>query len=128
MFWDLAGQVSFDKLRKNFYNGTSAAIIVFSHEIDTELGEKSFKNIIKWSGDVRKYSEDIPIILFGNKIDLIDIKDLENSNDLLRSNTNISELVRDFNFFGYYKTSALSGEGVTGAFKAITNELVQNNK
>ncbi|MBN1800261.1 MAG: GTP-binding protein [Candidatus Lokiarchaeota archaeon] len=127
VFWDLAGQATFEHLRKNFYNGTSAAIIVFSHE-ENELGEKSFNNCVKWYNDVIKYCGNIPVILFGNKIDLIDYemlsKDLKNP----KSDQNMMKLAKDLKMSGYYKTSALTGQGVAKAFVAIISELVNERE
>lgn len=126
VFWDLAGQATFEQLRKNFYNGTSAAIIVFSHE-ENEMGERSLKNCLKWYQDVIKYCGNIPIILFGNKIDLIDIEKLSTDKDHPKSDQNIIKLAENLNMSGYYKTSALTGQGVAKAFVAIISKLVRNN-
>ncbi|MHA2430528.1 MAG: Rab family GTPase, partial [Promethearchaeota archaeon] len=68
-FWDIAGQAEFSFMRPTFYKGSKAAIIVFSHALGEE---KSFSNITEWHEDIKKYCGNIPIILFGNKIDLID--------------------------------------------------------
>ena len=70
LFWDIAGQESFSQLRKGFYTGSRACIIVFSHE-ENEHGEDSFKNISKWLNDIKKNCGHLPIILFGNKTDLV---------------------------------------------------------
>ena len=119
--WDIAGQDTFKKLRQSFYKGSKAAIIVFSHE-DNKHGEDSFKNISTWYDDITKNVKNIPIVLFGNKIDLIDRSILDNQ-DKVTSNANVDALKKKHDFDGYYLTSALTGEGVTDAFRALIRKL-----
>lgn len=113
-FWDIAGQDKFHFLRPSFFNKSRAAIIVYSLE-DNKLGQESFKNIPNWFGEIKKYCGDIPVVLFANKVDLI------NENDL--SHTEIAELVEKNHFLGYYITSAKTGQGVIEAFNSIIDEL-----
>ena len=114
-FWDIAGQDEFNFMRPTFYKGSKAAIIVFSH-----TDEESFDHIINWHEDIKNYTGDLPIILFGNKMDLIDEKDLDNEK--------VVSIVKERNFLGYYKTSAKTGSGVYEAFQAIIKELYNKFK
>ncbi|MHA1273706.1 MAG: Rab family GTPase [Promethearchaeota archaeon] len=118
-FWDIAGQQEFDFMRPTFYKGSKAAIIVFSLE-DNEHGKESFEHIVDWHEDIKKYCGDLPIVLFGNKVDLVDESKLDDSKVL--------ELVKERNFLGYYKTSAKTGSGVYEAFQAIIKELYNRYK
>ena len=124
VFWDIAGQTNFSQLRQSFYKGSSAAIIVFSHE-ENELGDRSFNNISKWLQNIVEYCGRIPVVLFGNKIDLIDVNELILNKDHPKSDHNILKLMKELNVLGYLKTSALTGEGVTFAFKTLTNHVFQ---
>ncbi|TFG26845.1 MAG: GTP-binding protein [Promethearchaeota archaeon] len=125
VFWDIAGQEAFGQLRANFYQGSSAAIIVFSHE-ENDHGEKSFQNISKWLNDIKKNCGMQPIILFGNKIDLIEnIDKLVMNKEYPKSNYNVDILMKGYNFLGYYLTSALTGQGVNQAFGVLANKLFQ---
>jgi len=124
VFWDIAGQTNFSQLRQSFYKGSSAAIIIFSHE-ENELGGRSFQNISKWVENIVQFCGKIPIVLFGNKIDLIDVNDLMLNKDHPKSDHDIVKLMKDLHILGYLKTSALTGEGVTFAFKTLTNHLYQ---
>lgn len=117
--WDIAGQREFDFMRPSFYNGAKAAIIVFSQE-DSEHGKKSIEDLDEWYGDLKRYCGEIPIVLFGNKIDLVDD---ENAND-----SQINEIVKKYKLLGYYKTSAKTGSGVLTAFQAIIKELYSRTK
>lgn len=102
-------------MRPTFYKGSKAAIIVFS-----QINEDSFRHVTNWHDDIKKYCGDIPIVLFGNKIDLVDDKSLNNEN--------IQKLVKERSFLGYYLTSAKTGVGVFKAFQAIIKELYNKYK
>jgi len=114
-FWDIAGQDEFNFMRPTFYKGSKAAIIVFSHTDDD-----SFEHISQWHDDIIKYCGDLPIVLFGNKIDLINKEDLDDGK--------AKEIVKERNFLGYYRTSAKTGNGVYKAFQAIIKELYYRYK
>ncbi|MFX1324472.1 MAG: Rab family GTPase [Promethearchaeota archaeon] len=114
-FWDIAGQREFDFMRPTFYKGSKAAIIVFSHTDD-----KSFEHIPEWHEDIKNHVGDVPIILFGNKTDLVDEENLDN--------VKVQEIIEDRNFLGYYKTSAKTGSGVYEAFQAIIKKLYDKYK
>ncbi len=117
-FWDIAGQKEFSFMRPTFYKGSKAAIIVFSlapNEIDN-----SFKHISEWHEDIKKYCGNIPIVLFGNKIDLVNDEELDDSK--------VEEIVDKRDFLGYYKTSAKTGNGVYKAFQAIIKDLYEKYK
>ena len=113
-FWDIAGQRDLDFLRPSFYRQSDAAIIVYSLEENT-LGRNSFKHIQNWHEDIKRFCGNIPIMLFANKIDLIDMDNLDHSE--------IREIVNEHYFLGYYITSAKTGQGVHEAFDAIIEKL-----
>ena len=67
IFWDTAGQERFHSLSSGTIKNSQGIIICFA------LNDKqSFENVILWLEDVRNVSEKIPIVLFGNKCDLVD--------------------------------------------------------
>ena len=116
LFWDIAGQDTFSFLKPSFYSASKAAIIVYSLEENT-LGIRSFESIKSWYDDVKQYCGEIPIILFGNKVDLIDESGIDHSR--------IQRVVKELNLLGYYITSAMTGQGVQNAFHAIIKELLK---
>ena len=126
ILWDLAGQDQFSKVRERFFSGTSAAILVFSHE-QNEEGERSFQHLQKWLDHIRENCGDIPIILLGNKIDLLD-ENLQLDNNYAKSNGNLKKLANDSGILDYFPTSALTGEGVMSSFRIITHELHRLSK
>ena len=117
-FWDIAGQAEFSFMRPTFYKGSKAAIIVFSHASDEV--EKSFDHIFDWHEDIKKYCGDIPIVLFGNKIDLIDETSIDNGK--------VEDIVNKRDFLGFYKTSAKTGNGAYEAFQSIIKNLYEKYK
>ena len=116
-FWDIAGQAEFMFMRPTFYKGSKAAIIVFSHG---EGEEESYEHITSWHDDIKKFCGDLPIVLFGNKVDLVKQKNLNDKK--------VMDLIKERNFLGYYKTSAKTGSGVYKAFQAIIKELYYKYK
>ena len=114
-FWDIAGQREFDFMRPTFYNGSKAAIIVFSH-----TDEESFNKIPEWHEDIKSHVGDLPIVLFGNKIDLVEDGNAEDEK--------IQKIVKEKGFLGYFKTSAKTGTGVYEAFQAIIKNLYNKYK
>ena len=119
IFWDIAGQADFNFLHHLFYKEAKAAIIVYSLET-TDLGKNSFINIPKWYSELSKYCNEIPVVLFANKADLVEIPNI--------SIDRVQEIVKKYNFFNYYITSAKRGEGVIPAFNAIIDELYNKYK
>ena len=118
-FWDIAGQDTFHFLRPAFYKASVAAIIVFSLE-ENDLGVESFKHVPNWYNEIKKFCGDIPVVLFGNKVDLVDEKELDDEKVL--------KLKEKKDFLAYYQTSAKTGEKVEEAFQAIINELYSKYK
>ena len=113
--WDIAGQDSFEVLRQRFYTGSSGAIIVFSHAPEQI---KSYDNLNKWLSDIKKHCGDLPVALFGNKVDLVNEKKLDDSKiDSLRS---------DLSFIGHYYTSAKTGKNVLDAFQSLVKVIYQS--
>ncbi len=118
IFWDIAGQDDFNFLHPLFYKESKAGIIVFSLE-ENDLGDESFAHIKNWHNELKKHCGNVPVILFANKIDLVDE---DNINEI-----KIQKLVKEFDFFDYYVTSAKTGQGVIEAFNAIIEKLYYDN-
>jgi small GTP-binding protein len=114
LFWDIAGQDSFNFLRPSFYKNSKAAIIVYSLE-ENKLGEESLNHVTDWCSNITKYCGKIPIIVFANKVDLVDGINLNNSM--------IRDMINKKHFLGHYITSAKTGKGVIKAFNAIVEIL-----
>jgi small GTP-binding protein len=114
IFWDIAGQIDFKFLNPLFYKESRAGIIVCSIE-ENDLGEGSFVHIENWYDELNKYCGNIPVVLFVNKVDLVEE---DNINTI-----QIQEIVHKYNFLRYFITSAKTGQGVIEAFNAIIENL-----
>lgn len=93
---------------------------MFSHSPEQA---QSYEHVIRWLTDLKKHCGSIPIVLFGNKVDLIDEGELNSNPNILTSDNNVEALAKENRFIGYYKTSALTGHRVTDAFKALVKKL-----
>ncbi len=118
--WDLAGQESFATLRDRFYQGSRGGIIVFSltpEEIET------YRHINIWLKHIRDACGNIPVVLFGNKADLVDQNALATSSDYETSDVHIQSFAKDNNISEYFRTSALTGQGVKDGFQTLVKKL-----
>ena len=118
-FWDIAGQDDFHFLRPSFYKNSNAAIIVYSLE-ENSHGKESFKNISNWYDDLIQFCGIIPVVVFANKVDLVDKTTLDNKK--------VIKFLKKRKLLGYYLTSAKTGERVDKAFQAIIKELFYKYK
>ncbi len=119
IFWDIAGQKDFKFLHPLFYKESRAGIIVCSLEVN-DLGKNSFLHVENWCKELEKYCGDIPVVLFANKVDLVD----ENKLSKIR----FREFAENYNLLEYYITSAKTGEGVIEAFNSIIEKLYYKYK
>lgn len=119
IFWDIAGQDDFNFLHHLFYKEAKAAIVVASLE-ENELGKNSVIHIKNWHEVVVRNCENIPVVLFANKVDLVEENNI--------NKTQIQKIVKEFNLVDYFLTSAKTGEGVMEAFNLIIEKLYYKYK
>ncbi|TFG15704.1 MAG: tetratricopeptide repeat protein [Promethearchaeota archaeon] len=143
VLWDLGAQKYFRRYRKTYYSGAQAAFIVFDL-----TSRDSFNNILKWYKELTEFIEDknIPIILVGNKKDLLDQRAIEYEEGiaLAKELSNRSELsdfsdlsgLIDFSDLSgkiegnisYIETSALTGDQVEDAFNLVSYHFMIRSK
>ena len=117
--WDLAGQVSFEKIRLNYLLGCHSAFIVY------DIGSPdSYQSVMLWFEElINGVPEKVPIILVGNKTDL-----RERNKDCLSrlEGVKMAERLRGRNGnmpVYYIETSAKTGENIKDAFNLMTAEM-----
>jgi small GTP-binding protein len=118
--WDLAGQESFATLRERFYKGSSGAIIVFSlapEEIET------YRNISNWLSNIKEACGNIPVLLFGNKADLVNQDAIASSPNYETSDVQVQQFAQNHNISEYFRTSALTGQSVKEGFQTLVRKL-----
>jgi Ras-related protein Rab-1A len=63
--WDTAGQERFRTITSAYYRGANGIIIVF------DLSDKeTFDHVKIWMAEIENYSNDVKVMLIGNKIDI----------------------------------------------------------
>ncbi|TFG17783.1 MAG: GTP-binding protein, partial [Promethearchaeota archaeon] len=114
VIWDVGGQSNFERYRKTYYLGTQAAFIVFDL-----TNRKSFENVEKWYSELKANinKPDVPIILVGNKSDLINQR-VVTFDEGLKMADKLSS--KELAYISYIETSALNGDNVQEAFKTIS--------
>lgn len=106
---DMSGSRSFTKVRKSYYHGSNAVLIIFDYTNIVAL-----ENITKWLEEAQNYIKDvsIPYLLIGNKIDLADNREnVKNEAEQLANQHNCS----------FFETSASTGEGIDEIFTYLLN-------
>jgi small GTP-binding protein len=113
--WDIGGQERFKFMRSRFYDGAHGALVVFDlSRADT------YNEIKKWLSEYRAHAgENVPFILIGNKVDLIeDVGVVVERNEAKLFAENEGSI--------YIDTSAKTGENVEEAFSRLTRLMVKD--
>ncbi len=101
--WDTGGQERFSSIRPMYYRGSLGALLIFDL-----TNSASFEHLPQWIEEVRaNIKNEIPLLLVGNKSDLIDQRAV--------SLEEINSFTGTFNLY-YMETSAKTGEGVGDCF------------
>ncbi|MFX1274992.1 MAG: GTP-binding protein [Promethearchaeota archaeon] len=137
--WDVGAQEFFKRYRKIYYRGAQAAFIVFDLTNKT-----SFDNVKSWHDELREFTDykDMPIILIGNKNDLVDdrVVSQEEGTQLASSFSEFSEyfdksglspfsdlsglsIASDSSIL-YTETSALNGDNIEYAFNILSYHYI----
>jgi len=113
LIWDVMGQKEYKMIQESAYQGSSAAIIV------ADLSRKeTVDNLGNWISDLFNISGVIPIIIVGNKLDLIDQNTLDKSE--------LENLSLSYDA-PYFYTSAKTGANVETAFQALGNVIIKSS-
>lgn len=106
LIYDLAGQEYFKRVRHEYYIGTKCAFIVY----DVTRRESFEEAVNFWLTDVRQELGNIPTVLVGNKIDLIEQREVAKDEGL-----NKAKQAR----CSFIETSALHNVNVQDTFKLV---------
>ena len=109
--WDTGGQERFSSIRPMYYRGSLGGLLIFDL-----TSYESFEHLPQWIEEVRaNIKTEIPLLLVGNKSDLI--------NEHALSNEEINSFTQKFNLY-YMETSAKTGDGVGDCFYILACLMV----
>ena len=112
--WDIAGQQKFSNVRRLFYEGADAVVIVF------DITEKqSFVNASNWYKDYLSLNDREIGVLLGNKVDLEEQRVILGDWGRILSNKM---------GFQYFETSAKTGKNIESVFLYLAKILLQKNE
>ncbi|MFW9900433.1 MAG: GTP-binding protein [Candidatus Thorarchaeota archaeon] len=120
--YDLGAQKYFKRFRKVYYLGAQAAFIVYDL-----TNRETFENVKNWYEELKQFTsgEDIPIVIVGNKTDLIEERKVFYQEGARLANTlSEGEKIK----LSYIETSALTGSNVEDAFNLISYHYVMKSK
>ncbi len=110
--WDTAGQERYKSITSAYYKGSKGAFVVY------DISRKStFDNVDKWIDELKNHgSEDVFIMLVGNKSDLKDKREI--------SEEDVQKKAQLYNV-AFCETSALEGKNIEYAFENLINEITK---
>jgi len=110
--WDTAGQERYKSITSAYYKGSKGAFVVY------DISRKcTFENVDKWIGELKANgSEDVLILLVGNK------SDLEDKREVFAEE--VSKKAEQYKI-AFCETSALEGKNIDYAFQSLINEIAK---
>ena len=72
IIWDTAGQERFHSISTGTIKNSQGIVVSFDL-----TNKKTFLNVKKWLEDIRDNNDKIPIVLFGNKCDILEKREVE---------------------------------------------------
>ncbi|MHA1378875.1 MAG: Rab family GTPase [Candidatus Helarchaeota archaeon] len=109
--WDLAGESRFAFVMENFMRGARGALLVF------DLSRKrTFLKLADWLNILERGAGTIPMILIGNKSDLIDSRFVQ---------ADEAKSFAENNNIAYFETSAKENWNIDNIFLTMTNIILK---
>jgi Ras-related protein Rab-8A len=108
VIWDTAGQERFRNITRAYYRGSMGMLLVYDITNRT-----TFNNITNWIKEIKSNtSDDLEIVLIGNKSDLIDKRQVS---------TDEGQSLADSQRIHFLETSAKTGDNIKEAFEYLFN-------
>ena len=114
--WDTAGQEKYMSINKNLFQRVQGVILMYDitkHE--------TFEHLDIWLNLIKQMTNDIPIVLVGNKLDQED--NIENGRSVEYSEG--EDYARENNL-DFFETSALDGTNIDKIFGTISEKILKN--
>ncbi|MFX1570281.1 MAG: Rab family GTPase [Promethearchaeota archaeon] len=117
ILWDIAGQSKFELMRRHFYKGLEAVILIFDL-----TNRKSFESIQNWYNDIKRNvipsKEILTGFILGNKEDLTSERKITSEEGF--------RIAKELDL-EYLETSALTGKNVEESFYKLAESLINLN-
>jgi small GTP-binding protein len=110
MIWDIGGQEYFGTLHPTYYEGADGALLVCDITRDSTL-----INIPRWVSALFRITGEVPVVLLGNKIDLVEQAAIDERN--------LADIAKKL-CCNYLFTSAKTGQNVENAFLELSKILL----
>jgi len=109
--WDTAGQERFHAIATTTIKNSQGIVISFDL-----TNRQSFENVERWLQDVQESNNKIPVVIFGNKCDIIDGRVI--------TKEDVTDLLKGYNL-PYFETSAKENINIKEGFRNIIEEAYQ---
>ncbi len=108
--WDIAGQETSRNLGSSHYQGCQGVIFVYDL-----ASQESFEGLINWEYQLKKVVKDAPVVMLGNKLDLVDEGGLPEN-----------RFPPGYKFkANFFMVSAKTGDKVAKAFEYLGNQILK---
>ena len=108
ILWDTAGQERFHSISSSTIKNSQGIIVCFALD-----DRGSFNNVLSWLQDVRETSARIPVVIFGNKCDLVENRKITKEE---------AESFANDNNIPYFETSAKEDINLKEGFERIAED------
>ena len=113
--WDTAGQEKYMTVNKNLFQRVQGVILMYDI-----TSRETFERLNIWLNIIKQMTNDIPIVLVGNKLDLED-----NEDDGRIIEYGEGEDFAKENDFDFFEVSAKNGTNVEKAFISIAEKILK---
>ena len=111
--WDTAGQERFHSMATSVIKGSQGVAVTF------DLTKQStFESVNNWLAEIKNNADSIPIVLFGNKCDIIDKREV--SEELVKNYAKDNNLI-------YFETSAKENINIKEGFQKLAEDAYEKS-
>lgn len=111
--WDTAGQERYRAITNSYYRGAVGAFVVYDI-----TKYSSFNNIKKWITELDENTENIQVILVGNKLDMEHLREVP---------IYVAKNFAEKNNMCFIETSAFNATGIDVAFHTLISAIHEKN-
>ena len=111
IIWDTAGQERFKSMSTNTVKGAQGIVLVFDI-----TKKETFESLPNWIKETKNIKDNIPIVLFGNKCDLLEESVVDNDEAM--------KFAKD-NDMDYFETSAKQNINIEQGLKNIIDKAYE---